>query len=227
MWRQTCGQPWLVNALCSNVCFGSDAGRDRSRAITAGDILDAQEHLILSRVTHLDQLADKLREDRVRRVVEPLLSGGDRRSFTDRDLEYVRDLGLVAQGRPVCIANPIYAEVVPRELIGVAQEELTENLAWYVDAAGGLDRDMLLAAFQVFSASTPSTGWRASATRKRARSFCCKRSYSGSSTGRPHQARVRAGPGMPRPTDHLAVRAGASPSGADGFVVECRCCTRP
>ena len=75
VWRQTRGQPWLVNALCRRVCFDDARGRDRSRAVTADDIYEAQEHLILSRQVHLDQLADKLREDRVRRVVEPLLSG--------------------------------------------------------------------------------------------------------------------------------------------------------
>ena len=150
VWRQTCGQPWLVNALCRQACFDSESGRDRSRAIAAADLLDAQEHLILNRVTHLDQLADQLREDRVRRVVEPLLSGGDRRAFSDRDLEYVRDLGLVARAGPVRIANPIYAEVVPRELTWVVQEELAQDLAWYVDADGGLDLDKLLAAFQAF-----------------------------------------------------------------------------
>ena len=150
VWRQTRGQPWLVNALCRRACFDSEAGRDRSRAITAGDLLDAQEHLILTRVTHLDQLADKLREERVRRVVEPLLSGGDERAFTDRDLEYVRDLGLVAQDPPVRIANPLYAEVVPRELTWIAQEELPQDVAWYVDADGILDLDKLLAAFQAF-----------------------------------------------------------------------------
>ena len=150
VWRQTRGQPWLVNALCRRACFDSEAGRDRSRAITAEDLLDAQEHLILSRVTHLDQLADKLREERVRRVVEPLLSGGDGRAFTDRDLEYVRDLGLVAQQPPVRIANPLYAEVVPRELTWIAQEELAQDVAWYVDADGVLDLDKLMAAFQAF-----------------------------------------------------------------------------
>ena len=44
-------------------------------------------------MTHLDQLADKLREDRVRRVVEPMLSGADEHAFSNRDVEYVRDLG--------------------------------------------------------------------------------------------------------------------------------------
>ena len=104
----------------------------------------------MRRETHLDQLADKLQEDRVRRVVEPLLSGGDESTFTARDLEYVRDLGLVSPDSPPRIANPIYAEVVPRELTYAAQEGLVQDVAWYVNADGSLDVDKLLAAFQAF-----------------------------------------------------------------------------
>ena len=116
MWERTRGQPWLVNALADETCFRREAGRDRERAIDAGDVRDAEEALIARRETHLDQLADKLQEDRVRRVVEPLLSGGDEREFSTRDLEYVRDLGLIAIDAPLRIANPLYAEVIPREL---------------------------------------------------------------------------------------------------------------
>ena len=86
VWTKTCGQPWLVNALCRRACFDAEAGRDRSRAIARGDLLDAQERLVLSRQTHLAQLADKLREDRVRRVVEPILSGRTESGFSDGDL---------------------------------------------------------------------------------------------------------------------------------------------
>ena len=151
IWRQTRGQPWLVNALCRRTCFGgAAAAHDRSRTITAGDVLNAQEHLILSRQTHLDQLADKLQEDRVRRVVEPLLSGASDDESSARDLEYVRDLGLIARDDPPHIANPIYAEVVPRELTAGVQAKLIQDAAWYVDADGGLDVDRLLAAFQSF-----------------------------------------------------------------------------
>ncbi len=148
--RQTRGQPWLVNALCRRVCFDEPAGRDRSRAITADDVLGAQEHLILSRQVHLDQLADKLREDRVRRVVEPLLSGASEDESSTRDLEYVRDLGLIARDDPPRIANPIYAEIVPRELTYAVQAKLIQDIAWYVDDEGGLDVDKLLGAFQAF-----------------------------------------------------------------------------
>ena len=150
VWTQTRGQPWLVNALCAEACFRSDSGRNRTRPIEAGHIVEAQERLIARRETHLDQLADKLREGRVRRVVEPLLSGSDEWTFSSRDLEYVRDLGLIASDDPPRIANPVYAEVVPRELTYATQAGLVQDSAWYVDAHGNLDVARLLAAFQTF-----------------------------------------------------------------------------
>ena len=150
IWRLTRGQPWLVNALAYQACFRNKPGRDRGRPITLDAVTEARETLIVRRETHLDQLADKLRETRVRRVVGPLLSGGERPEFSARDLEYVRDLGLVARDAPLRIANPVYAEVVPRELTYAAQEGLVQDMAWYVDADGGLDVPRLLSAFQEF-----------------------------------------------------------------------------
>ncbi len=149
VWEQTRGQPWLVNALAYQACFRAKAGLDRSRAITADDLLEAREALILRRDTHLDQLGDKLREERVRRVIEPLLSGGEGRA-SERDFEYARDLGLVAADAPTRIANPIYREVIPRELTWIVQQELDLDAVWYVDAEGGLDVPKLLTRFQEF-----------------------------------------------------------------------------
>ena len=149
VWTQTRGQPWLVNALCAGACFDNEAGRDRSRAIGPDDVYAAREELVLSRRTHLDQLSHKLEEARVRRVVEPILSGGEARHHA-RDLEYARDLGLLAPDSPPRMANPIYAEVVPRELGYVLQDSLDVQLAWYVDEAGRLDMTKLLTAFGAF-----------------------------------------------------------------------------
>ena len=53
-------------------------------------------------------MAHKLEEERVRRVVEPILSGGEAHHQV-RDLEYLRDLGLIDGGEPPCIANPTAA----------------------------------------------------------------------------------------------------------------------
>ena len=150
VWQRTRGQPWLVNALAYETCFAGTRPTNRSLPVAEADILAAQETLIGRRETHLDQLADKLQEERVRRVVEPLLTGTDQGHSAARDLEYARDLGLVAPDPPVRIANPIYAEVVPRELSWIAQEELPHDPAWYVDSTGGLKMDQLLCAFQEF-----------------------------------------------------------------------------
>ena len=149
---RTAGQPWLVNALCREACFEDEVGRDRGRPITAEAIVAAQERLILRRDTHIDDLAHKLREERVRRVVEPILTGAAEIACSDEDLAYVRDLGLVAQpdDGPPRIANPIYAEVVPRHLNYAVQETLPQQMVWYVDADERLDVEGLLAAFQGF-----------------------------------------------------------------------------
>jgi len=73
--------------------------------------------LILRRDTHLDQLADKLREDRVKRVIEPIVSGSDPEPYQSDDVQYVRDLGLISRSKPIRIANPISREVLLRQLI--------------------------------------------------------------------------------------------------------------
>ena len=151
LWGLTEGQPWLVNALAYETCFNDEAGLDRSRTITEAAIQKAREQLIRRRETHLDQLADKLQEPRVRRVVEPLLTGdGTPERIPADDLEYVRDLGLVARDDPVRIANPIYREVIPRDLTWTTQAFLAHEPAWYVDDRGQLLSDKMLAAFQDF-----------------------------------------------------------------------------
>ena len=149
VWELTRGQPWLVNALAQRACFGDRLGRDRSQTISEDTIEDAKETLILKRVTHLDQLAKKLEEGRVRRVIEPMLTGGMRRHKRS-DLEYVRDLGLVASNGPVRIANPIYAEVIPRELTEELQDEIDQDVAPFVDKGGRLEMTRLLESFQAF-----------------------------------------------------------------------------
>ena len=68
MWEQTRGQPWLVNALALEMCFSAGMPKGPGAPLAEQDVFEAREALILRRETHLDQLADKLRE--------PLLAGG-------------------------------------------------------------------------------------------------------------------------------------------------------
>ncbi|OEU80691.1 MAG: hypothetical protein BA872_03340 [Desulfobacterales bacterium C00003060] len=151
VWDLTRGQPWLVNALAYEACFESKAGRDRSRTITAPMIQQGAENLIVRRETHLDQLADKLKEERVRRVIGPVLSGQiENRDITDDDIQYLTDLGLIRRKPQVEISNPIYQEVIPRMLTSTTQDMLPFRSPWYVDNTGRLNMDKLLTAFQTF-----------------------------------------------------------------------------
>ncbi len=79
-----------------------------------------------------------------------MLAGSSESSWTVRDLDYLRDLGLVAAGYPVRMANPIYAEVIPRELALPLEATIAGAVdpAWYVQPDGSLDLARLLDAFQ-------------------------------------------------------------------------------
>ena len=155
VWQLTQGQPWLVNALGYEVCFEMKEGRDRSQPITVVMIDKAKERLILRRETHLDQLVEKLSQPRVRRVISPMLQGTILdQHVSPSDIEYVIDLGLVYRDKisGLQIANPIYREVIPRELAFIAQLDF-EHLyrsAWYIGEDGRLDMEKLLTAFQQF-----------------------------------------------------------------------------
>lgn len=148
-WALAQGQPWLTNALAREVVEKLQV--PLSEPITRAHIDAARERLILSRATHLDSLLARLEEERVRRVLEPLLAGelAGGKTF-DADFEYAVDLGLVAPELPVQIANPIYREIVVRVLAGQAEAAVIADPRSYVAPDGRLDLDRLLHGFAEF-----------------------------------------------------------------------------
>lgn len=147
----TGGQPWLVNALAAQV-VEKILNKDYSVPIAVEHILQAKEELILRRDTHLDSLIDKLREERVKRVLMPILTG-EYIEFDpiEDDIMYVKDLGLIRNDRGrVEIANPIYNEVIPRALIWAHQQMMYVEESWYIKPDGKLDMEALLKGFQKF-----------------------------------------------------------------------------
>ena len=150
IFAQTQGQPWLVNALASQLTTTYDAlVRDRGVAVTMDNVREAREILIERRDTHLDSLVRKLREDRVRSVIQPILIGGTAPgSAYDDDFSYVRDLGLVAVREGArTIANPIYQEIIPRVLNYHVQTSIPDQPAWYIAEDGTLDVPKLIDGF--------------------------------------------------------------------------------
>ncbi|WP_129678429.1 AAA family ATPase, partial [Candidatus Chloroploca sp. Khr17] len=120
----TQGQPWLVNDLAKTVV--EDILKDDPQPVTVAHLDAAKELMIQRQDTHLDSLAERLREPRVRRVIEPILVGGSISDVPADDRQFVVDLGLVRRNEAggLVIANPIYHEVLPRVLAGGARDSL-------------------------------------------------------------------------------------------------------
>ena len=153
VWEYTQGQPWLTNALGYEATFDMKKNRDRSVIITADMILQAKENIIIRRETHIDQLIDKLQEERVRQVIEPFLTGKNIEQNRPDDIQYLIDLGLLKHtDTGFAISNPIYEEVIPRELTYTTQKNFMPlyQTLWYVRDDGLLDIGKLLTEFQQF-----------------------------------------------------------------------------
>ncbi|AUX34501.1 MULTISPECIES: ATP-binding protein [Sorangium] len=146
----TQGQPWLVNALARQLV--DVLVKDRAQPITAADVDRAKEILIERQDTHLDSLVERLREPRIRAVIEPMLAGGTLGDVPEDDRRFAVDLGLVrraAEGGLV-IANPIYREIIVRQLASGVRDSLPRIPATWLTPDGRLDADRLLDAFLSF-----------------------------------------------------------------------------
>lgn len=155
IWEATEGQPWLVNALGREVTYKMRENRDRSVRITPEMMYRAQERIIYRRDTHIDILIDKLKEPRVKRVIEPILSNSDEAVeglIPSDDIQYVVDMGLIKRelGQTIRISNGIYREVIPRELTWSTQETLSQQPQWFMNADGSINMEKLMLDFQQF-----------------------------------------------------------------------------
>ena len=146
----TQGQPWLVNALARQLT--QVLVPDRTEPIGAARVDEAAEILIRRQDTHLDSLIERLREPRVRAVIEPMLAGELLGDVPEDDQRFAVDLGLV---RPSAsggleVANPIYREVIVRTLASTARNSLPEIPITWLTPEGKLSKERLLASFLDF-----------------------------------------------------------------------------
>jgi AAA-like domain len=150
IWELGRGHPWLTSAIADQIT--SWDVEDRTVPITAAHVEAAKETIILARRSHIDSLVARLREPRVRRVLDPMLAGertpGD---VLDDDFAYVLGMGLLrADEGHYDIANPIYREVIPRALTYVQQMQIANAPRDYVRPDGALDLAKLMVDWQAF-----------------------------------------------------------------------------
>ena len=146
------GQPYLVNAL-ARWCVEKIHHEDFSQPVTGADMDEAKEKIIRERGTHLDSIMEKAMEPRVRKVVEPMMLGGEiDRTALSENIRYCLELGLLVDDNSVLKpANPIYAETLGRYLSYGLQQDIRMKIQdnpWV--KADGLDMPGLMAAFQQF-----------------------------------------------------------------------------
>ena len=146
----TQGQPWLVNAIARQLVETVAPEAD----ITINPLMvdRAKEILIRRQDTHLDSLAERLRENRVKVIMEPILAGLELPVTSDEDRQYLVDLGLLKRDPAggLVVANPIYREVLPRILAQGSQDSLPTIAPVWLYATGEIDLDALLHAFLDF-----------------------------------------------------------------------------
>src|SRR5690606_32660442 len=135
---QSGGQPWLVNALARHVVEAQEAeGRD---VVTVADVERAARLIIERQDTHLDSLSARLREPRIRSLVEPMLAGGALGDIPRDDQRFAVDLGLLrlSDEGGLEVANPIYREVIVRDLASGPRAALPRIGASWLDGEGRL-----------------------------------------------------------------------------------------
>jgi hypothetical protein len=122
---------------------------DRALPISRAHVDEARERLIRARTTHLDSLAERLKEPRVATIVQAVLLGDEPVQVDTDDFQYVVDLGLVKRtsggAEP---ANPLYREVLARQLSLNVQANLPPPWWPWATPEGGLDVPALLSAFR-------------------------------------------------------------------------------
>jgi len=151
VFEQSGGQPWIVNSLFKRATMRILPEDDYS-TITLDNIKEAREQMILARETHLDSLAIRIQEPGIRKVMESLITGTPDPDLTaSESFRICLDLGLVKKERNTpMVANPIYKEVLARQLTYSTQDAIPEPEWQWEKPDGSLDMDALLKEFQVF-----------------------------------------------------------------------------
>jgi hypothetical protein len=154
IYEQSNGQPWIVNSLFMRATMRL-LDFESAETVELKHIIQAREDMIMARETHLDALGERLRDPRIRRVVEPILTGEINPDLgrTNPDVMLAMDLGLVqwTSLTGLIISNPIYTEILTRHLNSGYHDILPSPTSWqWQKPDGNIDMDKLLKEFQKF-----------------------------------------------------------------------------
>jgi hypothetical protein len=117
-------------------------------------VKQAREQMIEARETHLDSLGERLRDPRVKSVIQTIITGSSNPlGRTDPEVELTIDLGLIKWDAKMgfTISNPVYEEILTRYISSKYHDSFPPPSSWQWQKDNGeLDMDRLLQEFQKF-----------------------------------------------------------------------------
>jgi len=154
VYEQSNGQPWIVNSLLKRATMRI-LTQESTETVELKHIVEAREQMIMERETHLDALGERLKDPRIRRVIEPVITGEINPDLgrTNSDVMLAIDLGLVqwTSETGLMISNPVYVEILTRHLNSGYHDILPPPSSWqWQKPDGSMDMDKLLKEFQKF-----------------------------------------------------------------------------
>ncbi|GHT36832.1 hypothetical protein FACS189435_0600 [Bacteroidia bacterium] len=153
-YEQSQGHPWIVNSFFMRATMRV-LDEDSAETVTIEHLRQARQQMLEARETHLDALSIRLRDPRVKNVIQSIITGDSNPTLgrMNPDVELSIDLGLVCWDKEIGfkIANPLYEELLTRYLNSGYHDSMPPPSSWKWQKPGGsLDMDSLLKEFQRF-----------------------------------------------------------------------------
>jgi hypothetical protein len=153
VYEQSGGQPWIVNSLFMRATLRI-LDEESTETVTLEHIRQARQQMIEARETHLDSLGERLRDPRVKSVIQTIITGSSNPlGRTNPNVGLTLDLGLIkwSSDTGFTIANPVYEEILTRYISSEYHDSFPPPSSWqWQKASGELDMDSLLQEFQKF-----------------------------------------------------------------------------
>ncbi|MDR1593407.1 MAG: PD-(D/E)XK nuclease domain-containing protein, partial [Prevotellaceae bacterium] len=153
VYDQSGGQPWIVNSLFKRATLRI-LDDESTETVTLELVRQARGQMIEARETHLDSLGERLRDPRVKFVIQTIITGSSNPlGRTDPEVALTMDLGLIKWSAVTgfTIANPVYEEILTRFISSKYHDSFPPLSEWqWQKPDGELDMDKLLLEFQKF-----------------------------------------------------------------------------
>ena len=134
VYEQSCGQPWIVNSLFKRATM-QILDEKSAETVTLAHIEQARAKMIQARETHLDALSERLKDPRIRGVVQLILTGdtGPNLDLLNPAVMLALDLGLIKWDTDwgFTISNPMYEDILTRTLNSVYFSQVLSPSTWH------------------------------------------------------------------------------------------------